>query len=159
MKTTILSCCLVFVSLCGSALAGGCDYFTPWSYCGWGGYSQTTYSQESVPYYALHPPVYYSRPIARTYGDNPFPYPPGMTAFQAYSPQYTPQPQIIRNEYNEEANPSMDQQYQTHMPLRIHNPFVEQGDSTFMSKGARQEVYKSPKPLVIYPTSLARHTK
>lgn len=30
-----------------------------------------------VPYYALYPPVYYSYPVARTYGYSPFAYPPG----------------------------------------------------------------------------------
>ena len=27
------------------------------------------------PYYALHPPVYYSAPVPRTYGYSPYPYP------------------------------------------------------------------------------------
>ena len=30
-----------------------------------------------IPYYALFPPVYYSYPVARTYGYSPFAYPPG----------------------------------------------------------------------------------
>jgi hypothetical protein len=29
----------------------------------------------NVPYYALHPPVYYSYPVPRTYGYSPFAYP------------------------------------------------------------------------------------
>ena len=30
----------------------------------------------NVPYFALHPPVYYSYPVPRTYGYSPFAYPP-----------------------------------------------------------------------------------
>ncbi len=30
-----------------------------------------------VPYYSMFPPVYYSYPVARTYGYSPFAYPPG----------------------------------------------------------------------------------
>src|ERR1700742_789907 len=32
----------------------------------------------NVPYYALHPPVYYSYPVPRTYGYSPFAYPPSV---------------------------------------------------------------------------------
>ena len=33
---------------------------------------------DRVPYYAAFPPVYYSHPVARTYGYSPFAYPPGV---------------------------------------------------------------------------------
>jgi hypothetical protein len=32
----------------------------------------------NLPYFALHPPVYYSYPVPRTYGYSPFAYPPGV---------------------------------------------------------------------------------
>ncbi len=32
--------------------------------------------RNDIPYFSLHPPVYYSYPIARTYGYSPFAYPP-----------------------------------------------------------------------------------
>ena len=32
---------------------------------------------DNVPYYSAFPPVYYSVPVARTYGYSPFAYPPG----------------------------------------------------------------------------------
>jgi hypothetical protein len=35
-------------------------------------------NEDRIPFYALHPPVYYSAPIARPYGDSPFAYPPGL---------------------------------------------------------------------------------
>jgi hypothetical protein len=42
----------------------------------------------NLPFYALHPPVYYSYPVPRTYGYSPFAYPPGvMTPEFAGAPQ------------------------------------------------------------------------
>jgi hypothetical protein len=140
------------------AFAGDYGFYSQYAPYPWGCYYQhTLYSSENVPYYALHPPVYYSYPVARTYGDSPFPYPPGLSALQAYSSY--PQPQMIKNEYVEEATSPMDQQYQTHVPLRISNPFVEKSDNAVMSKGVIWEGKSTLKPLVIYPTAYARLTK
>lgn len=33
---------------------------------------------QNLPFYALHPPVYYSGPVPRPYGYSPFAYPPGV---------------------------------------------------------------------------------
>ena len=49
----------------GSYGLGFFNYGSPWVY------------QQRIPYYALYPPVYYSYPVARTYGYSPFAYPPG----------------------------------------------------------------------------------
>jgi hypothetical protein len=53
--------------------------------CGGGGYGygyDYGYLYNSldynVPYFAAHPPVYYSYPVPRTYGYSPFAYPPGV---------------------------------------------------------------------------------
>ncbi|MDZ4819623.1 MAG: hypothetical protein SGJ20_11680 [Planctomycetota bacterium] len=54
---------------------GGC-------YGGFGGYGYGygagLYTRYSIPYFALHPPVYYSLPVPRTYGYSPWAYPPGV---------------------------------------------------------------------------------
>lgn len=53
---------------------------------GWGGWGGELFgvelggNEDRIPFYALHPPVYYSYPIARPYGDSPFAYPPGLYA-------------------------------------------------------------------------------
>ncbi len=47
-------------------------------YGGWGYGSSGLYTQYSIPYFALHPPVYYSYPVPRTYGYSPWAYPPGV---------------------------------------------------------------------------------
>jgi hypothetical protein len=42
-------------------------------------YRSLDYPTETrVPYFAAHPPVYYSTPVPRTYGYSPFAYPPGV---------------------------------------------------------------------------------
>ena len=46
----------------------------------WGGFAPwyTGYTREHIPYYAMHPPVYYSYPVPRPYGWSPWAYPPGV---------------------------------------------------------------------------------
>ena len=69
----------------------------------WGGFAPwyTGYTREHIPYYALHPPVYYSYPVPRTYGYSPFAYPPGVMM-----PEVEMQPQVIENPY---VAPSLDE--------------------------------------------------
>lgn len=73
MKRVLL---VAIVLACGTAEAQA-----QWGYQG-GYYPQfygrnvyTIYDQDRIPYYALHPPVYYSQPVPRTYGHSPFAYP------------------------------------------------------------------------------------
>lgn len=61
----------------------------------------SVYDQDRLPYFALHPPVYYSRPVPRTYGYSPFAYPGDVM---------TPdlpvvEPEIIVNPYFDPAEP------------------------------------------------------
>ncbi|MFI4876598.1 MAG: hypothetical protein ACIALR_14710 [Blastopirellula sp. JB062] len=75
---------------------GGCGYNS------FGGYAWRPYSLSNVPtppYFALHPPVYYSNSVARPYGVSPF-------AIQSYRPSQrvvysapTPEPQVVMNPY------------------------------------------------------------
>ena len=85
-----------------------------------------------IPYYALFPPVYYSTPVARTYGYSPFAYPPGTVTPAAA-------PQIAAVEYR---NPFVDQpgdaastlprahgrqdRGRATPPRMYYNPFVKQ---------------------------------
>jgi hypothetical protein len=161
MKTYLLLCSLCLALLVASAASAGIyDFYGPWAFgWGYGGYGQPSQCYyECIPYYALHPPVYYSYRIdARSYGDSPFPYPPGLTALQAYPA--VAGPQTIRNEYVEEANLPSDQ-YQTRAPLRIPNPFVEQPqDAGSPTRGTKWEVKTTSKPLVIYPAKKALWTQ
>lgn len=65
------------------------------------GYSQTTYNQ-SMPYFSLHPPVYYGKRYTRPYGVSPFAAWPQLQAAQSYKPEphvnrIMPKPMIIEN--------------------------------------------------------------
>ena len=60
----------LLTSLASSPPAQACD--------GYGGGIGNLYRslEYRVPYFAAHPPVYYSHPVPRTYGHSPFAYPP-----------------------------------------------------------------------------------
>jgi hypothetical protein len=87
----------------------------------------------NLPYFALHPPVYYSEVVPRTYGYSPFAYPPGvMTPDLACAP---PQPVTINNPYVPATKPATAPAStgdsdraasvpQSPEPLVIINPYV-----------------------------------
>jgi hypothetical protein len=85
-----------------------------------------------VPYFAAHPPVYYSYPVPRTYGHSPFAYPPHFrtpeivaepVALEISNPYVLP-----KRDASEAIEPERSVQTQTAPePLVIHNPYVTQG--------------------------------
>lgn len=80
------------------------------------------YVGESVPYFALHPPVYYSYPVPRTYGWSPFAYPPGTMTPEMEAP--SAQPQVFRNPYAEQPSSAASDNVAAVKPLRIVNPYA-----------------------------------
>src|SRR4051812_12987664 len=86
------------------------------------GVPYSIYSQDTIPYFALHPPVYYSRPMSRPYGLSPFAYPPGSML------PPLPQPQMVINSYvgQGDAFPPMSSAPSAPppKPKTIQNPFV-----------------------------------
>lgn len=97
----------------------------------------TVYDQDRLPYFSLHPPVYYSRPIPRTYGYSPFAY-PGIVR--------TPdlpvgEPQIVVNPYYEavpkEGGPSAAP------PKSNAAPIPRKSNSTAPTKNATPSANKS----------------
>jgi hypothetical protein len=113
--------------------------------CYVGNYS--TYSQESIPYYALYPPVYYSYPVARTYGLYPFAY----YAEAAPSQSVAIEPKMVRNSFVEQKSVE-EPKLLSQQPLRIVNPFVEQAGVSNQVQKASWEKAISVKPKVIYPS-------
>ena len=82
----------------------------------------------NLPYYALHPPVYYSYPVPRTYGYSPFAYPPGVMTPEAAGVQpleiinpYVPTPQEKPVSAKKDRTAAVTAQPE---PLVIVNPFV-----------------------------------
>src|SRR4051812_29141303 len=95
---------------------------------------------QNLPYFALHPPVYYSYPVPRTYGYSPFAYGPEiMTPDVAGAPQ----PVTIDNPYvPQKVTPAPTDAKSTdrsaassHMPepLVIVNPFVSPASNVAQS--------------------------
>lgn len=74
------------------------------------------------PYFALHPPVYYSQPVARTYGYSPFAY-PGSTPTPAVAP--IPTAKVITNPH---VTPTKLEKKKVDMnlaQLEILNPYAK----------------------------------
>jgi hypothetical protein len=102
--------------------------------CGWDLAELYRELLNNVPYFALHPPVYYSEVVPRTYGYSPFAYPPGvMTPDLACAPQ----PVTITNPYVPATKPATAPAStgdsdraasvpQSPEPLVVINPYVPQ---------------------------------
>jgi hypothetical protein len=88
----------------------------------------------NLPYFALHPPVYYSEPVPRTYGYSPFAYPPGtmtpdvvseaqpVTINNPYVPTTPAKAEVKPSDRSASAAPAPE-------PLVIVNPFVSPASS------------------------------
>jgi len=117
-------CAAIAALICSSpaAQAGDCHGY------GWGTYS--VYVQDQIPYFAQHPPVYYSHPVARPYGYSPYAYPPSVM-----TPEPPPEAAMIINPYvpRPVSKPAAapDEAKTALAPLRLANPFVA-ADDAFM---------------------------
>jgi hypothetical protein len=150
---------LIFVGLVGMVAFGiPCDVngqdgsygypYTPgWWGCVWSG----NYCSESVPYFALHPPVYYSYRVARTYGYSPFAYPPGVLTPGSEPPRAA----MVQNVYVPAAGETPELQ-QGRQPLRIDNPFMDQSGRPGVANGRKPA---GRQPQVVYPVAMARRTQ
>jgi hypothetical protein len=123
--------------LSGRGIGGGIIGFGGGDY-GYGGWDVAELYRElyhNLPYFALHPPVYYSEPVPRTYGYSPFAYPPGVmtpeivsaaqpvTINNPYAPMTTPaKAEVTPSDRSTSASPAPE-------PLVIVNPFVSPASS------------------------------
>jgi hypothetical protein len=112
---------LAFSLACGlasSAAAADGPYYL-WGWSGpWTYVRPSAYVDQQPPYFAVHPPVYYSYPVSRTYGLLPYPYLPRPSTREATPPQ----PVVVLNPYV--AQPDQD----STGPEVIINPFVADSD-------------------------------
>jgi hypothetical protein len=95
-------------------------------WCGWGYGSCSWYTREYVPYYAMHPPVYYSYPVPRAYGWSPFAYPAYVMTPEA---KPVAKPAMFHNPYVDPPKPAVDKKSENksaaNFPKIMTNPFVE----------------------------------
>jgi hypothetical protein len=84
----------------------------------------------NLPFYALHPPVYYSYPVPRTYGYSPFAYPPYVMTPDvacASQPLEIINPHVDSTEAKPTKSTKPDRSAATSarvVPLVVINPFV-----------------------------------
>ena len=104
------------------------------NYFGDGGFTNL-YNQGFIPvppYFALHPPVYYSAPVPRSYGYSPFPYPGTVpTPEVVMGPEEIINPHVDPDANGEEVPVPPQEQEASQRTARvspevIRNPFVEQ---------------------------------
>ncbi len=129
MKTRMLMvlavAAVLVLAIAPGALAQGCGG------SGWGyGYLYQSLDY-NVPYFAAHPPVYYSYPVPRTYGYSPFAYPPSVMTPEVIGEPV--EPAVIVNPYvpssgsGEAAEPqdrTTEVEARASAPLVIVNPYV-----------------------------------
>jgi hypothetical protein len=107
----------------GVGFGGGGDY-------GWDISELYRQLYNNLPYFALHPPVYYSTPVPRTYGYSPFAYGPDVMTPEVV---IEAKPVTIINPFvpAAPADPKTDRAASTSNspePLVIVNPFVTTGN-------------------------------
>jgi hypothetical protein len=127
----------------------GCPYYTGYGGFGW---QPSYYASESLPYFSLHPPVYYSYRVPRTYGYSPFAYPPGVLTPGSEPPRAAHGQNMYQN--TPEGTEATGSQ-QGRPPLRIDNPFVEQSGKQGVTRDRRPA---GRQPQVVYPAALAQRT-
>jgi hypothetical protein len=124
----------------------------------WGGYGgglSSLYHTGHIPvppYFALHPPVYYSYPIARTYGYSPYAYP-----FWTKTPEIEPpRPVIFQNGHIRGSTTCCPQSDRVvSKPLRITNPYVAQTAEAKAGKKPETSSRPGPQPKSVFPAMLA----
>jgi hypothetical protein len=109
---------------------GGIGFLGGGGGCGWDIAELYHQLYNNLPYFALHPPVYYSCPVPRTYGYSPFAYPPGTMTPDV---NFAAVPVTVNNPYAPAiqnpaaATPSPDSSAAAKPavePLVIINPYV-----------------------------------
>lgn len=63
---------LAILAVWGASASRACDYGLPWFGYGYSGSLYGLGYLPAPPYFAVHPPVQYSGPVAHAYGESPF---------------------------------------------------------------------------------------
>lgn len=128
----LLQLALVGVLACATTSTANA-YWPYGGYLGWSNFTPYAAS-EAAPYYAYRPPVYYSTPVARSYGYSPYAY-PGFTR--------TPNPMVVKAR---RSAPRL-------APKMIVNPYYK-GEAAAEEASADDQAAARVAPQVIYPAAL-----
>ena len=112
-----------------------------WAGTPYSGYS--LYVRESIPYFAQHPPVYYSHPVPRPYGFSPYAYPGWVRTPDARYSEAASVSRVARS-----PEPRVE-------PLRIVNPYVDPADAPDVEVPDGVALGEPTRPQVVYPASTA----
>lgn len=119
----------------------------------WARESRSIYTQNHIPYFTLHPPVYYTHPVGRPYGWSPFAYPAWLLRPELASAR----PMVILNPYvvgfdphrsTDSALPNF--RLSTSGCLGVAKPGRYKSSSSF-SLSDRSAVHKSPAVRIFNP--------
>jgi len=141
---------LVVSQIPAPAAAAGGPYYLGYGYAPWDYYWRHNYvsMRNSMPYFALHPPVHYSYAVSRTYGLSPFAAFPGV-AYEGIQPS---PPLVVQNPYVLQTAAALPPLCgNDSRPLRIVNPYVAKPGDPGVSAGA----VLPPQPRVTYPSALS----
>ncbi len=108
---------------------GVCQGWWPygWPYSGSYGLFSNPLDLEKLPYFALFPPVYYSRPVPRAYGYTPFASLPEQATVAEIR---TTQPLVLNNSFVAATGIGCEgRASQDPGPQIVRNPFVDRGDA------------------------------
>lgn len=152
LRAWLLATCIAGFLVVGSGAPTQAGQGWPYRSGYYGYYHSGTYAREYIPYFAQHPPVYYSYPVARPYGYSPYPYPPGYSTPELYEPR----PALIRNQHVTIKRPVQSaEESEEPTPLRIINPYVEQAGE---AREASTRAAPAPKPQIVHPVRDSRRS-
>lgn len=121
-RLTLWALALLAVAGTATQAQAGWPYYVPYN----------VYGQDYIPYFARHPPVYYSYPVPRTYGYSPFAYPPSVM-----TPEITieaPAPKLMSNPYVPKSE-AEDRSASTKVePQLVINPYFDGAEATPVAK-------------------------
>jgi hypothetical protein len=126
------------------ALQGTVTVAQAWDYPYWGWYPLGgLYTADAPPYFAVHPPVYYSYVVRRPYGYSPFPYSP-----ETLTPERPPlSPVVVHNDYAcVETVSAIASTGPKRKPLRIQNPYAMSSSAAPFSPRGDSEPQPPPPP-------------
>ena len=144
LKASLIVAVAAAASLAGASAKA--QYFGGFGYGGGygSGMPYNVYGQDSIPYFALYPPVYYSHPVPRPYGFSPFAYPPGVTTPNGGA-YYSGTVNSRQTRYR--VNPKTTVGKTAAAPVVIENPYFHKEGQV----AAQPAGQSSPRPQVVYP--------
>ena len=144
-RIMVLSAAALFVGVAMESTASADGFATPsaglgayyaggFPAYGFGGYFSSPYAMDRIPtppYFAIHPPVYYSAPFPRTYGYSPFAYPGTVRTPEIE----VTKPVMIENPYTSDKKKEDRNDLKTAKSTSrlIINPFVRSSDTKIAS--------------------------